>query len=184
MPYVLSNHRSCHSISGGSHEISRAPQGTAPRCLFHLRVLFHEPDPGHALQYLDQFRWTPSRRRTHKQVHVVRHHRLLHDLEPVPFGGPFKYPFERTRYRFIQNRSAKLRDPNNMVFKLVHGVARSSVFHAKYCITFCSGSSGGLLLRTRKGCGIRQRTAEMMVKQSGIPSSEQPPISAPLKTMK
>src|ERR1039457_4886818 len=82
---------------------------------------------------------------------MVGHHLLFHDLETVSLRRSNKYSLQRLRYRVFQHHSPVLRDPNKMVFKLVHSVARSSVFHAKDFNTLRSGSLGGRLLRTLKG---------------------------------
>src|SRR5258708_4109721 len=93
---------------------------------------------------------------------MVGHHLLFHNLETVSLCRSNKDSFQRSRYRVFQHHPPVLRDPNKMVLKLVHGMARSSVFHAKYFNTLRSGSLGGRLLRTHKGCGIRQRNGEMI----------------------
>src|SRR5258708_35702471 len=92
---------------------------------------------------------------------MVGHPLLFHNLETVSLCRSNKDSFQRSRYRVFQHHPPVLRDPNKMVLKLVHGMARSSVFHAKYFNTLRSGSLGGRLLRTHKGCGIRQRNGEM-----------------------
>src|SRR5258708_20670013 len=92
---------------------------------------------------------------------MVGHPLLFHNLETVSLWRCKKDSFQRSRYRVFQHHPPVLRDPNKMVLKLVHGMARSSVFHAKYFNTLRSGSLGGRLLRTHKGCGIRQRNGEM-----------------------
>ena len=48
-----------------------------------------------------------------------------------------------------------------MVFQFVYGMARSSIFHAKNVITLSPRSSGGRLLRTRKGVRYPPEEQEM-----------------------
>jgi hypothetical protein len=138
-------------VTGTGHEIPTSPYVPTPKRTTQTLEFHHHLARRLPFDRLNQMTNGNMRRHRHQYMHMITRNMALDDfniLRPANLTGQFPNPLG---YVSAQNRLAVFRDPNNVIFDIINGMARLPIVLHTASILKSSPEGEGFSPNPRRG---------------------------------